>query len=114
MVAQHKIHPFRNDLLRNRIVITELRAQVGFVDPLTIDINGSMSNLHLIARHRQYPLNEGLVPIPGIPEHYDIPSVNISEPVNEPIHEDSLLVEKPRLHAGTFDLDRLNYEDHDK
>src|SRR5437867_10150115 len=106
MISQDKIMLRGHDHLPERVAVTKLLLQIGFVNLLTVDVDSAIADFYLVPGHSEHSFDEGFVGIPGIPEDHDIPAMDVREAINESIDEDPLLVDQVRLHARTFDLYR--------
>lgn len=88
--------------------------QIRFEEPVAVDVNLPVPHLHHLVWKAHDPFNEGLGGILRVPEHNHISSFDLTKVVDELVDEDSLLVCQVRLHAGTFDLNRLDNENHNQ
>jgi hypothetical protein len=114
MIPQNKIMTGRNHHGTERFVIPECRTQIWLLQPGIVHINRSGPDLNFISRDSKHPFDKGLGAITGVPEHDNIPPMNLLKPVNKPVYKNPLLVHEPWLHAGALDFHRLDHKDYDK
>ena len=95
-------------------MVAEFWVEVWLLDFAAVYKDHAAANLNRVAVNGNYPFDERLVCVPGIPENYDVAPVNVLEAIYEPVYEYPLLIHQPGLHAGALDLDRLDYKDDDE
>ena len=114
MIPEHKIMIRRDHTPGEGLMIPKFRFEVRFLDPDSVNIKQTHSDLDHIAGHSHHALDERLVRVSGIPENHDVAPLDIFEAVDEPVYEDPLLIHQARLHAGSFDFHRLDDENDDE
>src|SRR5207247_10197604 len=82
-----------------------------FIPLLVVHINNSTPDLNDVSGHANHSLDIGLCWIEGIPKNNNIFPLNLFDPVDEFVDEDSFLVDQFRQHARAFDLNRLVEKD---
>src|SRR6266850_813989 len=116
VIAQHVVVTWLDVYRRIGSMVHVLGQYVVLIERLVIDVNNAAADFDDVARHANYALDVGLRRIKWIPENDDVLSLNLFDPVNELVDEDTFLVDQLGQHAGPFDFDGLvqKNNDHDR
>jgi hypothetical protein len=96
------------------LVILKLPLQIGFGHSSSIHIDEAIPNFNLISRDAQNSLYKGFAAVFRIPKDDHISPSDILKPVNKAIDEYPFLIYQPRLHACSFNLNRLDHKNHNE